>query len=166
MARFYHANYAQWSIYFDQNIGRIPIIFNMLRTRKPATAAGAPSLLAKESYAMKNSPFYRRNWGICGCDKSKRYRRPRSRERLTCQVKIAAVRHTRPQLSSALIMEIAILISYRRCTEYDHQACSLNPCNGCTSLFHDMQSTVVLGTQKAPCHYPYIAYILHSIDRP
>lgn len=57
MARFYHANYAQWSIYFDRNIGRIPIILNKLRTRKPATAAGALSLLAKESYAMKNSRF-------------------------------------------------------------------------------------------------------------
>ena len=57
MARFYHANNAQWSNYFDRNIGRIPIIFNQLRTRKPATATRAPSLLAKEFYAMKNSRF-------------------------------------------------------------------------------------------------------------
>ena len=57
MAKFYHANHLQWSKYFDRNPVCIPIIFNQLRNCKPVTVAGAPSLLAKEFYVMKNSRF-------------------------------------------------------------------------------------------------------------
>lgn len=57
MARFYHANHRQWSNIFDQNPVRIPIILRQLRTCKPAIVAGALSLLANDSYAMKISRF-------------------------------------------------------------------------------------------------------------